>query len=269
MRKKGWITGAALLATAALLLFFPLRERAPERAQGGVRIIRVWLAEKEPAVGAWLRKCAAAYEKETGERVYLRAATQEEAQAALSGQAGVVPPDLLIAPELEMPLALRGCALIVADAASPPPTPAPTSALFYRPSPSPGPAATPPPAPTLDSLSGLLAAAEWAGVYPGAQISADPARDFDQGLAQAALLTPGQTAGLSRGYRAYAPPEGRGFLPVQARALSAAGERLLAQLQSEGYQRRLQECGLFSYQKGLRLYGEEDALRALLESARP
>lgn len=245
-----------LALSCGLLFLLPQALRAPETPERPFAILRVWNADGEPAVQSWLRGQARAYEKATGQRVYLRAAPKSEDRTLL--------PDALILPEGETLLALRGYALILRDE-NPAVTPAPTGALFFRPSVPPEPLATPVPFPEESEWSAVLSPEALMNVLPGTVMSAQPAADFAQGKADAALLTPGQAAGLNVGYRAYAVPEGKGFLPVRGRAYAEAGEAFLLWLQGDAAQRALAQAGLFSPR--LRLYGPDDPVRYLIENS--
>lgn len=243
------------LALSCVLLFLlPQALRAPEAPEASFTILRVWNADGEPAVQSWLRGQAKAYEKAAGQRVYLRAAPENGRESPL--------PDALILPDGDHLLALRGYALILRDE-NPAVTPAPTGALFFRPSVPPEPEATPAPFPEESEWRAVLCPEALMNALPGTVMSAQPAADFAQGKADAALLTPGQTAGLDTGYRAYAVPDGKGFLPVRGRAYSEAGEAFLLWLQNDAAQRALAQAGLFSPR--LRLYGPDDPVRYLIE----
>ena len=264
--KKSLRTRLALLATAVLVIL----GRNALRTKSGtppetMRMVRVWITEQEPAVSAWLRSLAGVYEKETGERVYLRLATEEEAASARRGEVGVLLPDVLIAPGNAEPVALRGYALIVRDDTVSVATPAPTSALFYRPSPSPGPSPTPGPTPDPASFSAVLALPELMDALPGTILSADPAADLARGKANAALLTAGQAGKLPFGYQAYPLPDGAGMRSVGAEAYSTAGDRFRAYLQRSDVQQTLAQRGLYS--PFCRLYSPEDPLRYLIENS--
>ena len=247
-----------LALSFGLLRLLPSALRAPEEREQPFMILRVWNAEEEPAVQSWLRGQAKTYERATGQRVYLRAAAVQDSLDSAAR------PDVLILRAGESLLALRGYALIVRDDAAPV-TPAPTSALFHRPSLSPERLETPSPFPEEKELSAVLCPEALLSVLPGTVFSAQPATDFRQGKADAALLTPGQAAGLSIGYRAYAVPAGKGFLPVKATAYSEAGEAFLAWLQNDAAQEALGQAGLFSPR--MRLYGPDDPLRYLIENS--
>ena len=261
------VTLAALLLTAALLYFVPETEEGEKRS--GVETAVLWVNEKEKAVDRWLKKCAAAYEKETGCRVYLRAATEEESKAALGGTEGVVPPDLLVSPESGETVCLRGYALIVRDETAARTTPAPTGALFIRPSPEPRQTSEPETVFDPALLIGALASEELLPLFPEAALSRDPAGEFAAGNGKAAILTAGQAAGLAVGCRACALPEGRGFLPVRASSLTAEGQEFLSFLLRPDIQRTLSDFGLYTQNPGLILYGGADPLRGLIESSRP
>ncbi len=252
--KKLLVIFVFLGLSGVLLFLLPQALRAPETAEKPFTILRVWNVDGEPAVQSWLRGQARAYEKATGQRVYLRAATVRENQGLL--------PDALIQPEGETLLALRGYALIVRDE-NPAATPAPTGALFYRPSVPPERSETPAPFPEERELGAVLCPEALLNALPGTVMSAQPAADFVRGKADAALLTPGQAAGLNTGYRAYAVPDGKGFLPVRGRAYTEAGEAFLLWLQSDAAQRSLAQAALFSTR--LRLYGPDDPVRYLIE----
>ena len=248
-----------LSLSTGLLLLLPAALRAPEEEAEPFAILRVWIADSEIAVHSWLRGQAKAYERASGQRVYLRAASAKD---ALDSAAQGLPPDALILPQGETLLALRGYALIL-RAGTPAVTPAPTGALFFRPSSAPEAAATPAPFPKESELRAVLCPEALMGILPGTVCSALPAADFEGGKADAALLTPGQAAKLTAGYRAFALPEGKGFLPVKARSYSEAGEAFLAWLREDTAQRALAQAGLFSPR--LRLYGPGDPVRYLLE----
>ncbi len=250
-----------LALSAGSLFLLPAALRAPDPQAEPFIILRVWNADQEIAVGSWLRNQAKAYERATGQRVFLRAAA---ARDALDSVAQGLPPDALILPQGDRLLALRGYALILRGDAAPV-SPAPTGALFFRPSPAPETAATPAPWPEESELGAVLCPEALLSVLPGTVSSAQPARDFEQGKASAALLTPGQAAGLTVGCRALALPERKGFLPVKARAYTESGERFLAWLQGETAQRALAQAGLFS--PVLRLYGPGDPIRHLIENS--
>ena len=255
--KKLFVIFLFLALSGGLLYLLPDAFNAPEKQEQPFLILRVWNAGPEIAVQSWLRGQAKAYERATGQRVYLRTAALNSADQDL-------PPDALIHPNGEQLLALRGYALIV-RADTPAVTPAPTGALFFRPSSAPEPAVTPAPWPEETELRAVLCPEALLDALPGTVFSAQPAADFTQGKAGAALLTPGQAAGLAVGYRAYAIPEGKGFLPVKATAYTEAGDTFLSWLQDDAAQRALAQAGLFSPR--LRLYGPDDPVRYLIENS--
>lgn len=265
--KKWLITLAALLLTGALIYAFPFPGSKRAAAPENKAVIRVWTLEKEKAAGEWLKKQAAAYEKQENRRVYLRAAEQREVSLALSGEREAVAPDLIIGPGQDgAVLALKGYALAVRDDTAALVTAAPTSLLFFRPSPVPGPVPTPEPMPDGAALGAVLAPAELVGILPGTVESADPAGALAAGRARAALLTAGQIARLAVGCRVYALPEGRGLLPVEGRALTEDGEKLLAFLQESEARRALADWGL--YAPDMCLYSPEDPVRYLIDGSR-
>ncbi len=250
-----------LLLSAALIRALPAALRKAEEGDRPLAILRIWNADQEPAVQSWLRGQAIAYERTTGQRVYLRAASVQDApDSAGTG----LPPDAQIFSEGDTLLALRGYALIVRDGHAAV-TPAPTSALFFRPAFTPEAAGTPAPFPNEDDLRAVLCPEALLYALPGTVFSAQPAADFARGQADAALLTPGQAAGLTMGFRAYALPDRKGFLTVKAQAYTEAGERFLSWLQGGEAQKALAKAGLFS--PSLRLYGSDDPVRHLIENS--
>ncbi len=250
-----------LVLSFGLLQFLPAALRSPEEQEHPFTILLVWSAEEEPAVQSWLRGQAKSYERATGQRVYLRAVSAQDVRS-ISVQ-GLLP-DALILRSGDRLLALRGYALIVREENAAV-TPAPTGALFYRPSLPPEPAGTPTPCPEEMKLRAVLCPEPLMNALPGTIMSVQPDADFNQGKADAALLTPGQAAELTVEYQAYAVPEGKGFLPVKATAYSEAGESFLAWLQDGVAQEALGRAGLFS--PYLRLYGPDDPVRYLIENS--
>ena len=263
--KKARITLCALALTGALIGLLPLLRPARKPQSAGAAVLRVWVGPGAEAAGGWLRRQAAAYEKQGGERVYLRSATDGELQALAEEDGTAVAPDLIVSPEGDALLARVGFALILPQTDAPARTPAPTSALFSPPSPSPGPAATPEPPPALSSLGPIAAPEALAVRVEGAAADGDPAGALLAGRAAAALLTPAQAGALPFGYRAYGLENA--WLPIAARALSAAGAGFSAFLQSDTAQQALRDAGLFAAASGLRLYGPGDPLRAAIEAA--
>ena len=263
---KAFLAVLALGLTAYLAQELPRWDEASETApHAPLTVVRVWVGEQESAFKGWLKKRAAAYEKETGKRVYLRTVSGSDLSALEQADSGAVAPDAAVLPAGSTPIALRGYALIVRDETAAAVTPQATGALFFRPSPTPGP--SPAPAAWPDSLGAVLAPVELLNALPGTVKSASPAEEFAAGRADAALLTPGQAARLPFGYRFYALPGGGGFVPIGANAYSEAGNAFVQYLLREDSQRALEAHGLFS--PFLRLYGPDDPLRYRLDRERP
>lgn len=267
MGKKAAAILISLALTAGLALGLSRARREEEGAEGALRLVRVWAQAEDSAVSAWLRGRAAAYEKQTGCRVYLRSASPEEAEAALTGDGDALRPDVMILRGAGEAVAFRGYALILRDEDAPILTPAPTGALFARPSSTPGPGPAPEPLPEADALGAVLTPEEMAGALPGSILSLQPAQALSQGQARAAVLTAEQAADLSFGWRAFPLPAGKGLLPVGGQAFSPAGGELLAFLLSPSSQAALRAQGLYSV--SLPLYGPEDPLRMLIQDGAP
>lgn len=267
MRGKTACFLLALILTAGLALLLPWAVQPRTQREGVKPLVRIWTADPDPAVSAWLREQAADWEKQTGRRVYLRQASEADKQAALNGEAEAGRPDLMLLADEGRPVALRGYALILRDDAAPTAAPAPTGLLFSRPTPVP--AADPTPAPTPDwaGIQAVLSPKCLAGRAARAVESADPAGDLIRGRAQAALLTAEQAARLPFGFRAFSLPEGAGFIPVGAAAFTADGEAFLQFLLTDGAQRALRARGLYS--PALLLYGPDDPVRDLIQRGRP
>lgn len=265
--KKALTILCALALTLTLAWLLPRAQPRETEREKGVFILRVWVAPGAEGANAWLRRQAAAYEKQGGGRVYLRSAASQELQAVDAGDTSAVAPDLIISPEGSLPLAYLGYALILPQTGLPAQTPAPTSMLFSPPSPVPGPAATPAPPPALSSLAPIAAPEALSARVEGAAAFIDPAGALAKGLVSAALLTPAQAGALPFGYRAFGLESA--FLPIGARALTPPGEGFAAFLQSDEAQLALRDAGLFSIRRTLRLYGPQDPLRALMEDAQP
>lgn len=268
MFKRKIVTLTALALTGVLFLISPLIQEQKNITSAGHPILRVWILEEEPAVTRWLKKQAARYEKEAGQRIYLRAASSKEMDQALTGEKGAIIPDLMVMQGLDTPLLYRGYALILRDENAVIHTPSPTSALFFRPTATPGPSPSPQPEPDLTALSPILAPPFLVPSLPDILVSADPLAAFLAGKAPAALLTAGQAAQLSFGYRAYALKDGEGLTMVQARAMNSEGAAFLAFLKGEAAQRALADAGLYSCDPSIRLYDESDPIRALIEGSR-
>ena len=145
-------------------------------------------------------------------------------------------------------------------------TPAPTSALFFRPSPVPSSDRPGPTLPPWADVGAVLVPKEGKDAVPGAGLSKDPPGELAAGKARAALLTPGQAARLTAGFRAYPVPEGKGLIPVRAEALTEDGQSFLLFLLREDRQDALRENGLFSLTR--RLYSPEDPVRYLVDGSR-
>lgn len=263
--KKWPVTLLSLLLTGALLFALTRRPPSAPQRQKGISILRVWLAESDPQAARWVRGAAAAYERARNERIYLRSAGKEEAEAALRGAPDAVGPDLLLGRGDEA-AALRGYALILRDGGAQPLTPAATSSLFFRPSPSPGPAPAQPSPPPWEEIGAVLTEKGMLGAVPGTVESADPARELAAGRARAALLTAETAARLACGYRAYPVPRGQGFSPLTAAALTDRGRAFLDYLKGNEAQSLLRNSGLYALDA--RLYGPEDPLRFLIDAGR-
>lgn len=267
--KRKLTTLVALMLSCLLAMLASSLKETPSSKKNPLRITRVWTVETDPAVSAWLKKRAAAFEKETGSRIYLRTATQEEMNAALIGEEHAIAPDLMISCTQGEPLAYLGYALILRDEKASVITPAPTSALFYRPTATPGPSPTPAPSPDISALGGVLVPSHLPIQIPGAIKSQNAASDFAAQKAPAALLTAGQASALSFGYQAYALSAGEGVLTIAGEWLTSHGEAFADYLKAEPSQLALKNHGLYSVLPTLSLYGDEDPLRALIERSLP
>lgn len=262
--KQVLVCGIALVMTAVLVLLYPwMEEETLQKKQPQVLV--VWAAEGEGDVSAWLKKAAAAYEKATQVRVYLRTASRAETEAALAGKEENVLPDAVVAKGAGVPLLCRGYVLAVKDAEADHATPAPTPALFFRPTATPAPA-TPAPAPFPEELSRVALPAEMAGVLKGGYEANSPAAELQHGKAEGALLTPGQAQALPFGWQGHV--RGDLFVPVEGRALTEEGQRFLSFLRGEKAQRLLCDRKLFSWDAGLSLYGPETPLLHQMENVR-
>ena len=256
------ITLAALLATAGLVYAgFLYAADTSEAPSARLPLVRVWAAEQEPDVWSWLRKRAKQYEKETGVRVYLRAASREMAQEA----GGAFPPDLLISGSGDTVVALRGYALFFRDSTARAVTPHPTSLLFVPSSPTPGPSPTPAPTPDIARFSVILIPDTLVMELPGGVRSARVFLDFEEGKGDAALLTAEQAKQLPFPVSACPLPKGKGGLPICGSAATAGGEAFLAFLCAEPSQQALADTGLFSPR--CFLYQGTDPLREMIENA--
>lgn len=263
--QKAISTILALLLTAAL--FFMLLQPSEKEDGKKAAIARIWLVDTGRESSAFLKKAAAAWEKQGRGRIYLRSAARAEAEAALRGESGVLPPDLIIGLDTGEKICAMGYALILPDADVLPLSPAPTSLLFSPPTPTPGPTPTLAPAPDFSGLAPILCPAQLKNALPGCQADANPLNGLKAQTARAALLTAGQALSLQTGYHAYALPEGRGAIFCLGKPLSDQGNALLSFLQSEKIQGLLKENGLYS--PFFPLYGIEDPLRARIDAAIP
>ena len=261
--KKSISTILALLITAAL--FSMLFQPDNPSASGKEPIIRVWLVETEKDSAAFLRKCAAAYEKQMGKRIYLRSATREEAARALAKNETIVPPDLIIGLDAGEKILCQGYALIFRDDSAPIWTPSPTSLLFFPPTPTPGPSPTPAPTRALSSWAGVLCPRKIADRFPGSIASDQIAQDLSAGKGNAALLTARQAASLSIGWQGQILPEGAGVCFLCARSLSPRGQDFLSFLQRPESQEMLREYDLYS--PFLLLYANENSLQGMMDRA--
>ena len=268
MIKRKALTLFSLLLTGILFALSPLLQPDEPLSSDMLSVTRVWLMDDEPAVGRWLKKQAAQYEKSEKERVYIRTASREEIENALSGAENAIIPDLIISQGLAQPLLFRGYALIIRDEQAKIITPAPTSALFYRPTAAPGPSPAPAPAPDFSSIAPILIPAFLSSSLPGCTQSADPFSAFSAGKSPAAVLTAGQAMQLSFGYRAHPLPDKEGLLAVNANAMTLQGEKLLSRLQINEAQQALAAYGLYSFNPSLHLYDESDPIRAMIEKSR-
>ena len=241
--RKILVTLTALLATAALahsLVHFPARTfSAPDTH---LRLIRVWAAEQEPALWSWLRKEAARFEKETGARVYLRAAPMDSA----SSFDGLVPPDLMISTHGGETVALQGFALFFRNEGAPNVAPRPTSFLFVQPSPTPTPALFPEPTNSARRFSAVLTSMPFLHTVSNAILSSNPLRDLIDGKGDAAILTVSQAEQLPFQAGMQPLPGRSGFRSICARASSSGGETFLRHLLGTSSQRALADVGLFS-----------------------
>ena len=263
--KKSIPTILALLFTAALFFLLLRPETKPESGQAP--ITRVWLVDIESDSAAFLKKSAAAFEKQTGKRVYLRSATQEEAGQAIRGAENIVPPDLIVGlPEGENILC-QGYALIFRDDSAPVFTPAPTSLLFSPPTPTPGPSPTPAPTRKLSSYEKILCPDALFPRFPGSIFTQQPLQDFSAGKGDAALLTANQASSLSVGWQGQALPEGKGILFLRGQALSERGTHFLSFLQSTDRQNSLRSWQLYS--PFFPLYIHENSLRSAIDQSIP
>ena len=263
--KKSIPTILALLITAALFCMLFAQESPDHSAQQA--IIRVWLINTEQNSAAFLRKCAAAYERQTGQRIYLRSATQAEGNGAIAQAAHIVPPDLIIGVNEGEKILCQGYALVFRDDSMPVFTPAPTSLLFSPPTPTPGPSPTPAPTRQLSSYADILCPRDIAAFFPGSIASDHPAQDLTAGKGGAALLTARQASALTIGWQGQVLPDNAGIKPLYAQSLSAQGSAFLAFLQNAQSQERLREYGFYS--PFFPLYVHENSLQGSIDRSIP
>lgn len=260
--RRIFVTLVALAATAGLVyagLRLPASRETPPAASPD--LVRVWIQKQEPSVWAWVRRQAKRYEKETGTRVYLRAAA-DNAKTDLENE---LLPDLLISKNGDTVLAMLGYGLFIRDDAAVSSTPFPTSLLFSPPSPTPGPSPTPAPTPDITHLSIIL-------IPDGIQLSlsrcvktADPLRALMDGKGDAAVLTADQARQLPFRVSACPLAKGEGFIPIYGESATAEGDRFMSFLLSEACQRDLTDSGLYS--PVLKLYQGNDPVRAMIENS--
>lgn len=261
--KKACIILSALALTALLIALSPhALPSVPE--QPSVALTRVWVVSGEGPLAAWLKKQAAAFERESGGRVYIRSATAEEALEARTNAQALRPDCILQRGEGDV-VARKGYALIVRDDNLALETPAPTGVLFYRPTAAIAPASSPAPETAPPVPDGVLCAREWTRLVAHPQRSTQPAAEFAAGKAPAAILTAGEAAGLPFGYRAYALPDAA--IDFGVSAFSTRGEAFAARLRSEEAQYALAAWGYYAYAPGMRLYDASRPTYQLIENA--
>ena len=261
--RKTFVTLMALLATAGMIwaVFLPGRDMN-ETPSSAPSLVGVWVVEQELPLWSWLRKEARQFEKETGTRVYLRAAPKD----CTNMSAGEEGPDLLISGQGDRRIALQGFALFFRDDTAHAVTPHPTSLLFFQPSPSPGPAPTLGPTPDIARFSLVLTPEKLLSSIPGGIHSENPFQDLIDVKGDAAVLTVEQAKELPFRVGMHALDKQKGFLPVCGSASTPAGEAFLSFLMSEKGQRALTEAGLFS--PFYSLYRGADPLREMIENER-
>ena len=268
MKKKLPLWGLRIFSVLCLALLF-LPGKWKQESQSDARafsITRVWVQGVNGDIWKWLKGRASTFEKETGQRVYLRQASPEEMESLSALDENALSPDLALFPGGKNIVALTGYALILRDDSQPVMTSAPTRLLFYPPTPDPSALPSPAPLPAVPKYVSFLCPPEIFSPLPGAAESANILSDFINGKAQAALLTASQAEQLPFGYQAYPVPEGKGFLPLGGAAITEDGEKLLSFLLSEPSQKALANSGLYS--PSYSLYPGGDALRSLIESGK-
>ena len=260
--RRNIITFAALLLTAGLVYVgFMYAKNSAGTPSANLPLVRVWAAEQEPSVWAWLRRQAKQYEKETGIRVYLRAVSGDMIRE--SGDA--FPPDALITGNGSRAVAMLGYALFFRDDAQRTPDIHPTSLLFFQSSPTPGPSSTPAPTPDAARFSVVLTPLGLESAVPGGAASPHAAQDFAAGKGDAALLTADEAMRLPFPVSASPLAKGEGSLPIFGSAGTDGGEAFLNFLCTEPAQKSLRDHGLYS--PFLLLYRGADPLREMIENS--
>ena len=266
MKQK--ITVLIALGLTCLLGFLaPHVLRQADSGQHALKITRVWMADMNPAAVKWLQKRSAAYEKETGKRIYLRSATQEEMQGAISGNEQAILPDLIISRVDGDKLAYLGYALIIRDDKADVSTPAPTGALFHPPTSSPNPFPTIAPTPDMTTLGAVLSPDHLSVSLPGIIPSAQTSAEFIAGKAHAALLTAGESHALPFGYQAFPVPGKEGAETISGQSFSKDGRDFALFLLTVPSQQALKNHGLYTVLPDLYLYDESDPLRMMIENS--
>lgn len=251
----------ALLLTGILIGCLPTLRRDKEENTQQNKLLVIWMQEGENDTAVFLKKAAAAYEKHTGDRVYLRYAAEDERLAASEKAEGTADVVMMAG---GIPVAYRGYAILVPDEGVPAVTPAPTPALFIRPTPS---AHSATPAPQTVQMPATVALPEvFAGKVPGGYVSLNPMQDLRDKKAGGALLTPSQIENWPGGYGIIA--QGDFFLPIGAKALTEDGQKFLSFLRSEAGQSLLPGQKLFSWDKAMRLYSPDQPLLFQMENSR-
>lgn len=261
--KKWAYSVAALVLMAGLAVFAPGLMHGESGRTAEKELIVVWMNKADGDAGAWLKKAAAAFEKKTGKRVYLRYASQEERERLQNR--GEIFPDVVTGGEKGAVLAMCGWALIVPDASNVSVTPAPSPALFIRPTAVPqndAPSSTPVPL----SVKNVAVPPEMTGRISGAYVSENPLSDVLNGKADGALLSPRQAAQMKNGYTWSVG--GEYFLPIRGEAYTDNGQQFLAFLRSMEGQRLLVSQRLFSWDASCYLYGAENSLLFQMDRCR-
>ncbi len=261
--KRAFVCVMALIATGVLMTLYPLlEEHLPEDRLK--ELIVIWLPKGESDTAAFMKKAAAVYEKQTGCRVYLRTCSEQELQGASSDSEDVIRPDGAIGAG-NVPLFYRGYALVVPDEGKQVQTPAPTPALFYRPTATPQ-LTTPEPRRFPEHLASVSVPQGMENVLENSKVSENPLSDYASGRVQAALLTPRQIDQLKFGYQAHVRADF--FCPVMGAAFTEDGERFFSFLRSDEVQRLLAGQKLFSWNREMQLYGPEQELMYSMENVR-